>query len=154
MESGLSTLAVLGELVVDMSRVAFCDSGGLNALIRARLQAREAGAELHLLCPTGLVVDLLCRTRAAQVLRVSPDPAATTLASGRSAAPVGPHRQTLLALAFLQRVPRVAPRLLGWTVRIVRRCRYEPTRERDVAVPAPACFQSGGLVAMGRGGDE
>ncbi|MFE3500536.1 STAS domain-containing protein [Kitasatospora sp. NPDC059160] len=63
MESGLSTLAVLGELVVDMSRVAFCDSGGLNALIRARLQAREAGAELHLLCPTGLVVDLLCRTR-------------------------------------------------------------------------------------------
>lgn len=64
--TGLPTLQ--GELVVDMSRVAFCDSGGLSALIRAHLRAREAGAQLHLLRPTEPVAALLRRTGAARVL--------------------------------------------------------------------------------------
>ncbi|MFC9331686.1 STAS domain-containing protein [Kitasatospora sp. NPDC057015] len=70
--------AIPGELVMDLSRLRFCDSGGLNALIRAHRNAREAGTELHLLNPTAPVAFLLRRTGVARVLRVSPDPAATT----------------------------------------------------------------------------
>ncbi|MCX5216013.1 STAS domain-containing protein [Kitasatospora sp. NBC_00240] len=36
---------------MDLSKLRFCDSGGLNALVRARHHAREAGTELHLLNP-------------------------------------------------------------------------------------------------------
>ncbi|MFD5086060.1 STAS domain-containing protein [Kitasatospora sp. NPDC058406] len=43
------------------SRVAFCDSSGLNALIRAYQKAREAGTELRLLSPTAPVAALLRR---------------------------------------------------------------------------------------------
>ncbi len=60
------------ELVVAMSQVAFCDSGGLNALIRAHLKARETGTGLHLLNPTGPVSALLRRTGADRVPQVSP----------------------------------------------------------------------------------
>ncbi|MFJ6141124.1 STAS domain-containing protein [Kitasatospora sp. NPDC092286] len=74
-DSALDTSSVLRELVIDMSRVAFCDSCGLNALIRAHLKARETGMELHLLNPTGPVAALLRRTGVNHVLRVSPDPA-------------------------------------------------------------------------------
>ncbi len=62
------------ELVVDMSGVTFCDSGGLNVIIRAHLRAREVGTALHLLCPTAQVAALFRRTGVAGVLRVSPDP--------------------------------------------------------------------------------
>ncbi|MFD9591241.1 STAS domain-containing protein [Kitasatospora sp. NPDC059973] len=75
-ESVLDAPAVPGKLVVDMSRVAFCDSGGLNALIRAHLRAREAGSELHLMRPTAPVAALLRRTGVDQVLLVGADPAA------------------------------------------------------------------------------
>ncbi|MFD4911119.1 STAS domain-containing protein [Kitasatospora purpeofusca] len=63
-----------GEPVVDMSRVVFCDSRGLSALIRAHLRARGAGAQLRLLRPTEPVTALLRRNGAARVLRASPAP--------------------------------------------------------------------------------
>ncbi|MEE1824204.1 STAS domain-containing protein [Streptomyces sp. BE20] len=80
--SALDTTSGLRELVVDMSRVAFCDSSGLNALIRAYQKAREAGMELRLLSPTAPVAALLRRTGVDRVLRVSTDPAATASAQG------------------------------------------------------------------------
>ncbi|WP_329493586.1 STAS domain-containing protein [Kitasatospora herbaricolor] len=66
------------ELVMDLSKLRFCDSGGLNALVRAHHHARGAGTELHLLHPTTPVAFLLHLTGVAQVLRVSPNPAATS----------------------------------------------------------------------------
>ncbi|WP_371478872.1 STAS domain-containing protein [Kitasatospora sp. NBC_00315] len=61
-----------GELVLDMSRVRFCDSGGLNALLRARLRVEEAGGVLHVPAPTARVVAPFERTGVDQVLRISP----------------------------------------------------------------------------------
>ncbi|MFJ1709252.1 STAS domain-containing protein [Kitasatospora sp. NPDC088346] len=40
-DRALDTPSVPRELVIDMSQVAICDSGGLNALSRAHLKARE-----------------------------------------------------------------------------------------------------------------
>ncbi|MFE7582475.1 STAS domain-containing protein [Streptomyces gardneri] len=37
-----------GRIVVDCSALEFCDSSGLNALLRARLRAQEAGGRLEL----------------------------------------------------------------------------------------------------------
>ncbi len=56
--------------------MGFCDSGGLNAVIRAHLRARAVGAVLHVVSPTPQVAALLGRTGVAQVLRVSPGAAA------------------------------------------------------------------------------
>ncbi|MEU3693204.1 STAS domain-containing protein [Streptomyces narbonensis] len=38
----------VGRIVVDCSALDFCDSSGLNALLRARLRATEAGGRLEL----------------------------------------------------------------------------------------------------------
>ncbi|MDQ0306720.1 anti-anti-sigma factor [Kitasatospora herbaricolor] len=72
------------ELVMDLSELRFCDSGGLNALVRAHHHARAAGTELHLLNPTTPVAFLLHLTGVAQVLRVSPNPAAATRAAANA----------------------------------------------------------------------
>ena len=48
-----------GELVVDCSRVAFLDSMGLRALIRARHKADEVGARLALTSPSDAVLRVL-----------------------------------------------------------------------------------------------
>ncbi|MFD4401040.1 STAS domain-containing protein [Kitasatospora sp. NPDC058478] len=79
-DCALDTPSVLRELVIDMSQVVFCGSGGLNALIRAHLKARETGTVVHLLNPTGPVTALLRRTGADRVLQVSPGPAETASA--------------------------------------------------------------------------
>ncbi|MFF7178331.1 anti-sigma factor antagonist [Streptomyces sp. NPDC008121] len=46
-------------LVMDLSRLAFMDSSGLNVLIRAARDAREAGGDLHLVAPTPAVRRIL-----------------------------------------------------------------------------------------------
>ncbi|MEU7075550.1 STAS domain-containing protein [Streptomyces narbonensis] len=38
----------VGRILVDCSGLDFCDSSGLNALLRARLRAREAGGRLEI----------------------------------------------------------------------------------------------------------
>ncbi|WP_413230048.1 STAS domain-containing protein [Kitasatospora herbaricolor] len=50
-----------GELVLDMAGVRFCDSGGLNAVLRAHLRAQAAGAVLHVVAPTARVMAMLRR---------------------------------------------------------------------------------------------
>ncbi|MEV7174156.1 STAS domain-containing protein [Streptomyces sp. NPDC093224] len=52
-------------VVADCSRVSFCDSSGLNALIAARLQAVEAGTTIHLASPAPQLQRLLQMTGAA-----------------------------------------------------------------------------------------
>ncbi|MGW6612229.1 STAS domain-containing protein [Streptomyces erythrochromogenes] len=51
--------------MADCSRVTFCDSSGLNALIAARLQAVEAGTTIHLANPAPQLQRLLQMTGAA-----------------------------------------------------------------------------------------
>ncbi|WP_345709988.1 STAS domain-containing protein [Kitasatospora paranensis] len=58
----LDAAAAAGELVLDVSGVHFCDSGGLNTLIRTHLRARDAGAVLRLVSPTAQVAGLFRRT--------------------------------------------------------------------------------------------
>ncbi|MEV4613511.1 hypothetical protein AB0K43_13050 [Kitasatospora sp. NPDC049258] len=41
MENAAGLPALQGEPVVDMSRVVFCDSGGLSTLIHSHLRARS-----------------------------------------------------------------------------------------------------------------
>ncbi|WP_371476622.1 STAS domain-containing protein [Kitasatospora sp. NBC_00315] len=65
-----------GELVLDLTGVRFCDSGGLNAVIRAHLRVQGAGAVLHVVHPTARVTALFQRTGVDQVLRVHPNAAA------------------------------------------------------------------------------
>ncbi|GAA5024675.1 hypothetical protein GCM10025734_83410 [Kitasatospora paranensis] len=48
--------------MLDVSGVHFCDSGGLNTLIRTHLRARDAGAVLRLVSPTAQVAGLFRRT--------------------------------------------------------------------------------------------
>ncbi|GAA4989711.1 STAS domain-containing protein [Kitasatospora paranensis] len=67
----LDGVAAAGALVLDISGVEFCDSGGLNAVIRAHLRSREAAAVLQLVSPTGQVAALLRRTGVGRVLQVS-----------------------------------------------------------------------------------
>ncbi|MFF7300494.1 anti-sigma factor antagonist [Streptomyces sp. NPDC008265] len=52
-------------VVADCSRVTFCDSSGLNALIAARLRAVEAGTTIHLANPAPQLQRLLQMTGAA-----------------------------------------------------------------------------------------
>ncbi|MFD4738207.1 STAS domain-containing protein [Streptomyces virginiae] len=52
-------------VVADCSRVTFCDSSGLNALLAARLRAIESGATIHLANPAPQLRRLLQITGAA-----------------------------------------------------------------------------------------
>ncbi|MFF3020755.1 STAS domain-containing protein [Streptomyces sp. NPDC057939] len=46
-------------VVVDCSRLTFCDSAGLNALLVARQAARKAGVDIHLTSPNRQLLRLL-----------------------------------------------------------------------------------------------
>ncbi|MCJ0869765.1 STAS domain-containing protein [Streptomyces sp. AP-93] len=47
------------DIVVDLSGLTFCDSAGLNLLLRARLQAVESGHSLRLAAPSAQMLRLL-----------------------------------------------------------------------------------------------
>jgi len=51
-----------GALVADMSRTQFCDSAGLNVLVRAHKRARAEGGELLLVVPAATVPPILAIT--------------------------------------------------------------------------------------------
>ncbi|MFJ1568628.1 STAS domain-containing protein [Streptomyces erythrochromogenes] len=51
-------------IVTDCSRVTFCDSSGLNALVAARLEAAQANASIHLANPAPQLQRLLRMTGA------------------------------------------------------------------------------------------
>ncbi|MFF7586343.1 STAS domain-containing protein [Kitasatospora purpeofusca] len=59
-------------LVVDLEQVGFCDSSGLNLLLKARLSATAAGAELRLAAASPTVLRLLELTGADTVFALHP----------------------------------------------------------------------------------
>ena len=62
-------------LVVDMSAVDFCDSTGINVLLRAHRQARERGGELQLAGPGSATRKVLQVTGLESVFTVIDAPA-------------------------------------------------------------------------------
>ncbi|MEV7188078.1 STAS domain-containing protein [Kitasatospora sp. NPDC093102] len=76
-------------VVVDLAGLRFCDSTGLNVLLRARLDAQAAGLRLEPAGPGPSVARLFAITGADGVLRVHPDLRTAPAASGEgSAGPV------------------------------------------------------------------
>ncbi len=63
----------LARILVDLAELSFCDSTGLNILLRARLDAELAGVRLELAGPRPAVVRLFAVTGADTVLRIHPD---------------------------------------------------------------------------------
>ncbi|MFD7417446.1 STAS domain-containing protein [Kitasatospora purpeofusca] len=59
-------------LVVDLEQVGFCDSSGLNLLLKARMSAKSAGAELRLAAASPTVLRLLELTGADTVFPLHP----------------------------------------------------------------------------------
>lgn len=58
-------------ILLDLSGVELVDAGGLSALITAHHWARKQGIQLKLVNPSGLVYDILVRTKLDQVLNIS-----------------------------------------------------------------------------------
>ncbi|MEV8093124.1 STAS domain-containing protein [Kitasatospora sp. NPDC085879] len=59
-----------GLVVVECSGLSFCDSTGLNLLLRARLSALARGGEVVLAAPTAMVQRMLQITGAREIFRV------------------------------------------------------------------------------------
>ncbi|WP_255369498.1 STAS domain-containing protein [Kitasatospora sp. MBT63] len=59
-------------LVIDLGAVTFCDSAGLNVLLRGRIEAERLGAAVHLARPTANVARLLQLTGTDQLFPVEP----------------------------------------------------------------------------------
>ncbi|MEU8515062.1 STAS domain-containing protein [Kitasatospora sp. NPDC048722] len=72
-------------VVIDCSKVRFCDSSGLNAILRARLIAVETGVDLRLAALPPQLSRLLAVTGADGVLSVDETPVATGDPSMRAA---------------------------------------------------------------------
>ncbi|MER7769185.1 STAS domain-containing protein [Kitasatospora sp. NPDC096140] len=69
-------------IVVDLADLRFCDSTGLNVLLRARLDAEAAGFRLEVAGPSPVVARLFAITGANGVLRIHPDLGTALEASG------------------------------------------------------------------------
>ncbi|MFE9426373.1 STAS domain-containing protein [Kitasatospora sp. NPDC006697] len=69
-EEALEQLVAAGPqvLVVDLERVGFCDSSGLNLLLKARLAATAAGSDFRVAAPSPMVRRVLELTGANTVL--------------------------------------------------------------------------------------
>ncbi|SDT82850.1 anti-anti-sigma factor [Streptomyces sp. TLI_053] len=63
----------LARILVDLAELSFCDSTGLNILLRARQDAEAAGVRLEITGPRPAVVRLFAVTGADTVLRIHPD---------------------------------------------------------------------------------
>jgi anti-sigma B factor antagonist len=55
-------------LVVDMSRTRFCDSSGVNVLVRAHQRARDEGGEVRLVIVAAAVLRVLALTGADRLI--------------------------------------------------------------------------------------
>ena len=82
-DGALGAATAAGRLVLDMGGVRFCDSGGLNAVIRAHLRARTVGAVLHLVSPALQVAALLKADRSHPGAAGEPGPGCGRTAAGR-----------------------------------------------------------------------
>ncbi|MER7754222.1 STAS domain-containing protein [Kitasatospora sp. NPDC097643] len=72
-------------IVVDFTDLRFCDSTGLNILLRARLDAEAAGVRLDVAGLRPVVARLFAITGADSVLRIHPDLNTALEASDRAA---------------------------------------------------------------------
>ncbi|WP_406115618.1 STAS domain-containing protein [Kitasatospora purpeofusca] len=84
----------LARILVDLAELSFCDSTGLNILLRARQEAEQAGVRLELAGPRPVVVRLLAVTGADTVLRIHPSVALALAAGSGPAEPTGPTSPT------------------------------------------------------------
>jgi anti-sigma B factor antagonist len=79
---GAELATVLGAgtqvLVVDMTGTRYCDSAGLQALVRAQQRATAAGTGLRLAASAAAVLRVMQLTGADQVIDVYPNLAAAT----------------------------------------------------------------------------
>ena len=62
-----------GSLTIDLSEVAFCDSSGINGLIRVKKACDAAGGQLSLSSPQTRVRDVLRLTGLTEFLSVPPE---------------------------------------------------------------------------------
>ena len=58
-------------MVLDLSEVEFMDAGGLNALVSLHHWTRNHGIQLKLVHPSGIVREMLTRTRLNRVFDIS-----------------------------------------------------------------------------------
>ncbi|MFB8242962.1 STAS domain-containing protein [Kitasatospora purpeofusca] len=79
----------LARILVDLAELSFCDSTGLNILLRARQDAEPAGVRLELVGPRPVMVRLLAVTGADAVLRIHPSIALALAEGSGRAEPVG-----------------------------------------------------------------
>ncbi|RCV50957.1 STAS domain-containing protein [Marinitenerispora sediminis] len=75
-----------GRLLVDMSRVDFCDSTGMNVLLSAMKRAREKGGDLELVAPKPSVMKILQITGLDAVFTIHASTDALPVTAGTSAA--------------------------------------------------------------------
>lgn len=73
-------------LVVDMSRVDFCDSTGMNVLLSAMKRARERDGEFELVAPRPAVMKILQVTGLDRVFTILESTDMIPVAAGTSAA--------------------------------------------------------------------
>jgi stage II sporulation protein AA (anti-sigma F factor antagonist) len=78
LERSTDSLAVAGvtRIVVDCSALSFCDSTGLNVLLKARLRTTDAGGRFQLVAPSAQLRRLLELTGANGVFETHADVAA------------------------------------------------------------------------------
>ncbi|RKT09453.1 anti-anti-sigma factor [Streptomyces sp. 1114.5] len=77
----------LERILIDLRDLRFCDSTGLNLLLRARLAAETAGLRLELAGLRPAVARLFAITGADSVLRIHPDLETALTAPGPAARP-------------------------------------------------------------------
>jgi anti-anti-sigma factor len=82
-------LAVLNQgppaLVLDMTRTTFCDSSGVNALVRARLRATAGDVDMRVATESPVVLRVFTLVGLTQAIDVHPDvPTALASLAGRS----------------------------------------------------------------------
>ncbi|MFD3762715.1 STAS domain-containing protein [Streptomyces sp. NPDC058622] len=75
LQRGVTDPGSPAEITVDVSGLGFCDSAGLNVLLRAQLTALSHGRTLRLHGPNPQLLKLLKRTGALALFDLGPPPA-------------------------------------------------------------------------------
>ena len=79
-------------LIVDMAETTFCDSAGVNALVRAHKRATANGAEIRLVVASLGVGRVLAITGVDRLIPVYPSMTASLAEPGEPAEPAETHR--------------------------------------------------------------
>jgi anti-sigma B factor antagonist len=79
-------------LIVDMAETTFCDSAGVNALVRAHKRATANGAEIRLVLASPGVQRVLAITGVDRLIPVYPSVTASLAVPGEATEPAETHR--------------------------------------------------------------